>query len=80
MHGQRVSVPRVLVVREGATTVLVLMDVESDLMPLSDERDASNLLAYDELRQYGVANVFDTAEQAGFCSESEADSAESVAY
>ena len=56
------------------------MDVESDLMPLSDERDASNLLAYDELRQYGVANVFDTAEQAGFCSESEADSAESVAY
>jgi hypothetical protein len=49
-------------------------------MPLSDERDASNLLAYDELRQYGVTNVFDTAEQAGFCSESESESAESVAY
>ena len=80
MHGQRVSVPRVLAVRAGATTVLVLMDVESDFVPLSDERDASDLLAYDELRQYGVATVFNTAEQAGFCSESESDSAESVAY
>ena len=49
-------------------------------MSLSDERNASDLLAYDELRQYGVANVFDTAEQAGFCSESESDSAESVVY
>ena len=49
-------------------------------MPLPDVRDASNLLAYDELRQYGVATVFNTAEQAGFCSESESDSAESVVY
>ena len=30
MHGQRVSVPRVLAAREGATLALVLTDVESD--------------------------------------------------
>ncbi len=40
----------------------------------SEERDAVNLLAYDELQQHGVANVFHTAEQDGFCSETESES------
>ena len=46
---------------------------------LSAERDASALLAYDELRGFGVANVFDTVEQDGFCSDA-SDSDKSVAY
>ena len=40
----------------------------------SGERDAVNLLAYDELQQHGVANVFDTVEQDGFCSGTESES------
>ena len=61
---------------------MVLMDVESDCGVCSEERESCNLRAYDELRGYGVANVFNTAEQPGFCSESESesDSGESVAY
>jgi hypothetical protein len=55
---------------------LVLTDVESDCGACLEE----NLRAYDELRQYGVANVFNTAEQGGFCSDTDSDSAESVAY
>lgn len=50
------------------------------LVPWSVERDASDLLAYDELRGLGVGNVFKTVEQDGFCSDTESDSAESVAY
>ena len=49
-------------------------------MPWSVERDASDLLAYDELRGLGVGNVFKTVEQDGFCSDTESDGAESVAY
>ena len=30
--------------------------------------------AHDELRQYGVANVVKTAEQPGFCSDTESES------
>lgn len=81
----------VLVAKGGAALVLVLMDVESDCGVCSEERESCNLRAYDELRQYGVANVFNTVEQPGFCSEtesgseeseseSESDSGESVAY
>ena len=48
--------------------------------------DADNLLAYDELRQYGVDNVLQTVEQPMFIdsssedSDAESDSAESIAY
>ncbi len=49
--------------------VLVMTDVESDLCVCPAERDACNLLAYDELRELGVAAVFRTAEQPGFCSD-----------
>ena len=40
----------------------------------SEERDAVNLLAYDELQPHGVANVFHTVEQDGFCSGTESES------
>ena len=33
-----------------------------------------DLLAYDELRQYGLSNVFKTVEQSGFCSDTSSDS------
>jgi hypothetical protein len=33
-----------------------------------------DVLAYDELRQYGVENVFMTVEQSGFCSDTSSDS------
>ena len=53
----------------------------------SEGRDASDVFAYDELREYGVSNVFETVEQGGFCSDSESDivseeseSDESIAY
>ena len=73
VHGQTRAPFRVLVGRGGAALVLVLMDVESDCGACSEE----NLRAYDELRQYGVANVFHTVEQPGFCSETESGSEES---
>ena len=41
----------------------------------SENRD---LLAYDELRQFGVSNVFETVEQGGFCSDTSSDSEESM--
>ena len=40
----------------------------------SEERVSRSLLAYDELRQHGVANVFHTAEQPGFCSDTDSES------
>ena len=40
----------------------------------SEERGSRSLLAYDELRQHGVANVFHTAEQPGFCSDTDSES------
>ncbi len=42
----------------------------------SEEKDTVNLLAYDELQQHGVANVFHTVEQDGFCSATESESEE----
>jgi hypothetical protein len=57
------------------------------LLPLSDERDASDVLAYHELRELGVENVFSTVMQDGFCSDSGSgsvsegsESEESIAY
>jgi hypothetical protein len=50
------------------------MDVKSDLCVCPAERDACNLLAYDELRELGVAAVFRTAEQPGFCSDTGSES------
>ena len=39
------------------------------------------MLAYEELRELGVENVFNTVMQDGFCSESEeSESDESIAY
>lgn len=80
MYAQTVALShRVHVASAGATLVLVLTDVESDSGVYSDERDACDLLAYDELRQHAVANVFQTVEQSGFCSDTESESDESDA-
>ena len=38
----------------------------------------NDLLAYDELRQFGVSNVFEIVEQDGFCSDTSSDSEGSI--